>query len=206
MYRQVDFRDNADLFVNPYLAAEICSGNAQSKGVEVMLEKMQGAFTGRISYTLSETTQKITGVNEGREYAAPYDSRHHLTAYTALRIGNKWSVAASFRYATGRPVTIPTGSFNYLGTFFATYTERNGYRVEDFHELNMSVTWTPKPYKERYRGNWNLSVMNVYNRFNVFSIYMERDLSQGYDTSGRLKTTKMFLYGVLPMIGYEFKF
>jgi len=107
MYRQVDFRDNADLFVNPYIAAEICSGSAQSKGVELMLEKMQGAFTGRISYTLSETTQQITGVNEGRVYAAPYDSRHNLTAYTALRMNEKWSTAVSFRYATGRPVTIP---------------------------------------------------------------------------------------------------
>jgi len=198
MYRQVDFRDNADLFVNPYLAAEICSGNGQSKGIELMLEKMQGAFTGRVSYTLSETTQHITGVNEGREYAAPYDSRHHLTAYSALRMNDKWSVAASFRYATGRPVTVPSGSFYYKGTFFATYTGRNGYRIEDFHELNLSVTWTPKPYKERYRGSWNLSVMNVYNRKNVFSIYMEKEYF--------LKATKMYLYGVLPMIGYEFKF
>ena len=206
MYRQVDFRDNADLFVNPYLAAEICSGRGQSKGLELMLEKKQGVLTGRISYTLSETTQKIDGVNEGRRYAASYDSRHHLTAYTALMLGDKWSVAASFRYATGRPVTIPSGSFIYLGTFWATYTERNGYRLEDFHELNMSITWTPKPQKERYRGSWNLSVMNVYNRFNVFSIYMQKESNIGGYGSGGLRTTKMFLYGVLPMIGYEFKF
>jgi hypothetical protein len=199
MYRQVDFRDNADLFVNPYLAAEVCSGEGTSKGIELMLEKMQGIFTGRISYTLSETTQKITGVNEGRRYAAPYDSRHHLTAYAALQLGDKWSVAASFRYATGRPVTIPTGSFSYLGTWFVTYTERNGYRVEDFHELNLSFSWTPKPYKERYRGSWNFSIMNVYNRKNVFSIFSEKD----YDG---LKTTKMYLYGVMPMVSYEFKF
>ena len=197
MYRQVDFRDNADLFVNPYLAAEICSGNGQSKGVEMMLEKMQGVFTGRVSYTLSETTQKIAGVNEGRVYAAPYDSRHNLTAYAALRLSDQWSVAASFRYATGRPVTIPSGSFNYLGTVFMTYTERNGYRTEDFHELNLSVTWIPKPYKARYRGSWNLSVMNVYNRKNVFSIFMDR---WGMDMS------KMYLYGALPMINYEFRF
>ena len=203
MYRQIDFRDNADLFVNPYIAAEICSGEGRSKGIELMLEKMQGVFTGRISYTLSETTQTITGVNEGRTYPAPYDSRHHLTAYLALRLGEKWSVASSFRYATGRPVTIPTGSFNYLGTFFTTYSDRNNYRVEDFHELNMSITWTPKPHKPRYRGSWNFSVMNVYNRYNVFSIYVEKEGGSG---SNGLKATKMFLYGVLPMISYEFKF
>jgi hypothetical protein len=204
MYHQVDFRDNADLFVNPYLAAEICSGKGQSKGVELMLEKMQGIFTGRISYTLSETTQQITGVNEGRKYAAPYDSRHNLSTYSAIRLSDKLTVAASFLYATGRPVTVPTASYSYMGTNFVTYTERNGYRIEDFHELNMSLTWTPKPYKERYRGSWNLSIMNVYNRKNVFGIFIQ---NQPDDTGAfRLNARKMYLYGILPMISYEFKF
>jgi hypothetical protein len=204
MFRQIDFRDNADLFVNPYLAAEICSGNGLAKGIELMFEKMQGIITGRISYTLSEATQKISGVNEGRRYAAPYDSRHHLTAYMALRLNEKLSVATSFRYATGRPATIPSGSFNYLGTNFVTYTERNGYRVEDFHELNLSLSWTPKSYKEHYRGNWNFSIINVYNRKNVFSLFVEQ--SRVNSTETNLRATKMYLYGILPMISYEFKF
>jgi hypothetical protein len=204
MYRQIDFRDNADLFVNPYLAAEVCSGEGLSKGIELMLEKMQGIFTGRVSYTLSEATQQITGVNEGRRYAAPYDSRHNLTAYSALRLSDKLSVAASFRYATGRPVTIPAGSFVYMGTNFVTYTERNGYRVEDFHELNTSITWTPNPHRERYRGSWNLSVMNVYNRKNVFSLFPQNVPGEMGTTS--LHATKMYLYGIMPMISYEFKF
>jgi len=174
-----------------------------------MFEKMQGIFTGRVSYTLSETTQTIVGVNEGRTYPAPYDSRHHLTTYATLKLNDKWSVASSFRYAAGRPVTIPTGAFNYLGTYFVTYTERNGYRVEDFHELNLSFTWIPKPNKTRFRGSWNFSVMNVYNRKNVFSIYTEKQTGYGGyvgEQYGGLKTTKMYLYGILPMIGYEFRF
>jgi hypothetical protein len=206
MYRQVDFRDNADLFVNPYLAAEICSGKGQSKGIEVMIEKKQGAFSGRVSYTLSETTLEIAGVNEGSPYAAPYDSRHNLAAYMAVILGKKWSVAASFKYATGRPVTIPSGSFIYLGTFFVTYSERNGYRVEDFHELNLSFTWIPKPDKTRYRGSWNFSVMNVYNRKNVFSVFVEKSVYIPNTGHTGLKATRMFLYGALPMISYEFKF
>jgi len=92
----------------------------------------------------------------------------------------------------------------YLGTNFVTYTERNGYRVEDFHELNMSFTWTPKPHRERYRGSWNLSIMNVYNRKNVFGIFTQNEQDEMGVT--HLKATKMYLYGILPMISYEFKF
>ncbi|MDR3094967.1 MAG: TonB-dependent receptor [Bacteroidales bacterium] len=203
MTGQVDFRDNADIFINPYLEAEVFTGKGASKGIELMIEKTEGRLTGRISYTLSETTQKIQGVNNGNAYPAPYDSRHNLSSYFAYRLNTHWTVSADFKYATGRPVTVPVGSFLYLDTPFALYSGRNNYRVDDFHELNLSIRWTPRNENRKYRGNWTLSVMNVYNRKNVFSIYMKQNSS----SSGTvLESTKMYLYGILPMISYDFKF
>jgi hypothetical protein len=202
LYRQIDFRDNADLFVNPYLDAEICSGNGQSKGIEFMLEKMHGNFTGRVSYTLSKTTFTIDGVNNNREYAAPYDARHNLSVFAAYRCNEKWTFSTSFKYTSGRLATVPAGAFEYQGSVFLTYTERNGYRIEDFHQWDINATWTPNPHKNRYRGHWNFSIMNVYNRKNVFSIMVKPD--QYNFTLYSVK--KMFLYGIFPMIGYEFKF
>ncbi len=202
MYRQVDFRDNADLFVNPYLDSEICRGYGQSKGVELMVEKMQGRFTGRISYTLSKTTFTIDGVNNGREYAAPYDGRHNLSMFVACRISDKLTVSTAFKYVTGRPATVPSGAFNYQGATFMTYTERNGYRIENMHQLDLNLTWTPKPYKKRYRGSWNFSIVNAYNRKNVFSVMVKPD----ENSVSQYSVKKMYLYGFLPTFGYEFKF
>ena len=202
LYRQIDFRDNADLFVNPYLDAEICSGNGLSKGVEFMLEKMHGRFNGRVSYTLSKTTFTIDGVNNGREYAAPYDARHNLSVFAAHRLNEKWTFSTTFKYAIGRPATVPAGAFEYQGAVFVTYTERNGYRIEDFHQWDVNATWTPKPHKERYRGSWNFSIMNVYNRKNVFSIMVKPD----QDSMNMYSVKKMYLYGIFPTVGYEFKF
>ncbi len=202
MYRQIDFRDNADLFVNPYLDSEICSGNGQSKGIELMVEKMQGRFTGRISYTLSKTTFTIDGVNHGREYAAPYDGRHNLSVFAAYRLSDKLTVSAAFKYITGRPATVPAGAFNYQGAIFMDYTERNGYRIEDMHQLDFNLTWTPKPYKKRYRGSWNFSIINAYNRKNIFSIMVK---PEEY-TMSQYSVKKMYLHGIFPTFGYEFKF
>jgi hypothetical protein len=203
MLRQVDFRDNADLFVNPYLEAEIFSGNGTSKGIELMLEKMEGRITGRISYTLSETRLKIQGVNNGNSYAAPYDSRHNLSAYVAFRLNAHFTFSADFKYATGRPVTIPTGGYLYLGLLVTTYSGRNEYRIADFHELNLTIRWQPRNDNRKFRGTWTLSVMNVYNRKNVFGINMEKPI---YTNAPDLQTTMMYLYGILPTVGYEFKF
>jgi hypothetical protein len=202
MQRQIDFRDNADLFANPWLDSEICSGDGQSKGLELMLEKMQGRLTGRLSYTLSKTTFTIAGVNDGREYSAPYDARHNLSAFAAFRLNDHWTFSTVFKYTTGRPATVPVGAFNYQGAVFMTYTERNGYRIEDFHQWDINASWTPKPNKKRYRGSWNFSVMNVYNRKNVFSIMIKPD---EYSMT-MYSVKKMFLYGIFPTVGYEFKF
>jgi len=209
MYRQVDFRDNADLFVNPYLESEIRSGDGHSKGIELMIEKMQGNFIGRMSYTLSDTKFKIVGINNNQEYPAPYDSRHNLSAFFACTFFNKLTFSSSFKYASGRPVTIPSGMFNYQGSTFLIYSERNGHRIEDFHQLDVSINYMPKQKKKKYQGSWNFSILNIYNRKNVFSILLKPDeIYNSADPYGNdpNPVKKMYLYGILPSIGYDFKF
>jgi len=101
----------------------------------------------------------MNGVNNGKEYAAHYDSRHKLSAFLAYAFNKKLTLASSFKYATGRPVTIPAGLFNYQGATFLTYTERNAHRIEDFHQLDVSLSFKPKP-KGKYQGVWNFTVLN----------------------------------------------
>jgi len=208
MFRQVDFRDNANLFVNPYLESEIRSGDGFSKGIELMVEKMQGNFTERMSYTLSNTKFKIVGVNNNQEYAAPYDSRHNLSAFVAYT-RNKFTISSTFKYASGRPVTIPAGMFNYQGSTFMIYSIRNGHRIEDFHQLDIFINYKPKQKGKKYQGNWNLSILNIYNRKNVFSILLKPDEvfnSADPDVINPQPVKKMYLYGILPSIGYDFQF
>jgi len=209
MFRQVDFRDNADLFVNPYLESEIRSGDGRSKGIEFMIGKMQGNLIGRISYTLSDVKFKIAGVNNNLEYPAPYDSRHNLSVFAAYTYNSKLTISSTFKYASGRPVTIPSGMFNYQGSTFLIYSGRNGHRIEDFHQLDISINYKPKPKGKKYQGSWNFSILNVYNRKNVFSILLKPD--EVYDSADPYgndpnPVKKLFLYGIFPSIGYDFKF
>lgn len=201
MYHQIDFQDNADLFVNPYLEAEVCSGTGLSKGLELMAEKTNGILTGRISYTLSKTDFSIHGVNNNIEYPAPYDSRHNLSVFFSYAIKERWKISSSFKYAVGRPVTVPTGMFSYQSATFMTYTGRNEYKIDDFHQLDFSLTFNPKPKGKNFHGCWNLSIMNVYNRKNVFSI-----ISKPAEFERREQAQKMYLYGIFPSISYEFHF
>ena len=83
---------------------------------------------------------------------------------------------------------------NYIGYIYST---RNGYRAPAFYELGLSMTC-----KTGKGGRLILSVMNAYNRKNVFTIYTSRD---DYDFSD-IGMHKMYLYGVLPSISYQFTF
>lgn len=105
--------------------------------------------------------------------------------------------AATFSYNSRMNLTLPIAHYRVNGTAFYIYSTRNGYRAPAFHELNLSMTC-----KTGKRGRLILSVMNVYNRKNVFTIYTSRD---DYDFSD-IGMHKMYLYGALPSISYQFTF
>src|SRR5690606_5828684 len=52
---EVDYRNDADLFRNPYYEADLIYGAGRAYGVEFYLKKQTGKFTGWLSYTLSRT-------------------------------------------------------------------------------------------------------------------------------------------------------
>ena len=64
----IDYKENSDLFLNPYLEIQVLKGKGQSYGAEFYLEKKSDRLTGWISYTLSKTTRQIKGINNNNPY------------------------------------------------------------------------------------------------------------------------------------------
>jgi hypothetical protein len=108
-----DFADNADIFFNQDLSTEFRQGKAWSYGMEFMVNKTRGKLTGSVGYTLSKAMRKIPGVNLDRTFAANYDRRHVLNIQAAYDMNARWTFGATFTYSTGRPITLPTGKFEY---------------------------------------------------------------------------------------------
>src|SRR5215203_1904839 len=98
-----------------------------------MLNKTDGKLTGMVSYTWSKTMRKIPDVNLGKAFPASYDRRNVLNINAAYDLSRRWTFGATFTYSTGRPTTIPAGRYE-LGDYQVDLvTERNGYRLFDFH-------------------------------------------------------------------------
>lgn len=205
-----DFADNAELFINRNVSTEYRQGDSWAYGAEFMLNKKQGRLTGMVTYTWSKAMREIEGVNQGKEYAASYDRRNVANFVAAYDLNPKWSFGASFTYSTGRPITLPAGKYEYGHYQPDVITERNGYRLPDFHHLDLSATLNPrKNSSRRFKGQWVFSVYNVYSRQNAFTVYTrtKQDDDGNIVGDGTQKETRLiYLFPVMPFVTYNFKF
>jgi len=172
MDQVTDFADNAQIFFNENLVTEYRQGTSESYGVELNLTKNEGRLTGFMSYTLSKTTRNVPDVNDGNDFLANYDRRNVFNIAATYQLSEYYTFGGNFVYYTGRPITLPTGRYNFEGYNVDQISERNGYKLPDFHRLDLSVTKESKKNKtRRWKTSQSLSIYNVYNRRNPFTIY-----------------------------------
>jgi hypothetical protein len=84
MRNQIDFKDevtvldnlndqNSDIIFNNAIETQLLSGRAWSYGLELMVEKKMGNFSGWLAYTLSRTRRQIYGIHQDKPYSPRYD-------------------------------------------------------------------------------------------------------------------------------------
>ena len=199
----IDFRDHAQLLLNQYLEGEIRIGKGYSYGVETMVRKNKGRLMGWISYTYSRAYRVIPEINDGNRYNAPYDKPHAVNIVVNYDISKRITTSFTWVYATGLPVTFPTGRAVIGNSIIPIYSNRNAYRMSDYHRLDLSISLKgkEKPGK-KWHGEWNLSVYNAYNRHNSWSINFIQDSKDPNVTYAE----KTYLFSIIPALTYNLKF
>jgi hypothetical protein len=206
---RVDYIDGADLIAQNTIETEILSGKTRSYGLELLLRKNKGNFTGWLSYTLSKAEQQTLGgasggpgINQGNWYRTAYDRTHDVSFTGNYELNEKWKFGANFAFQTGRPVTYPNGQFQYNGLSIATYADRNASRLPAYHRIDISATLTPRKNKNRkWKGEWVFSIYNLYGRKNAASISFGQN-----ETTGLNEATRTSIFGIMPSVTYNFKF
>ncbi|UII24982.1 TonB-dependent receptor [Fulvivirga maritima] len=204
-----DFADNAQLFFNEDLSTEFRQGKSWSYGAEFMLRKNEGQLTGFLSYTWSKTERKVPGVNQDKSFLANYDRRHVFNMAATYDLNEKWSFGANFTYSTGRPITLPAGRYEYQDYQVDLITERNGYKLPNFHRMDLSATLTPRKNKDRkWKSNWVFSIYNVYSRKNPFTVYtrVESDDDGNVIDPNKKEARLISLFPILPSVTYNINF
>lgn len=155
---------------NVTLEEHFYNGSGYAKGVEFMLQKTRGKYTGWISYTLAEATNNFDAY--GGEFAASQDTRHEFKSVNLYHYG-KWTFSATWIFATGKPYTAPLSSYtvdDYSGNSktFLNISGKNALRMPNYHRLDASVTYDLIKVDSRKTGSIGFSLFNIYNRSNIW--------------------------------------
>lgn len=201
LQNQIDYKDGAELRFNENAESQLLFGIGRAYGIEFLLRKKYGRLSGWIGYTLARTEKKIDEINKGDYYPVKQDRTHDITIVGMFDLTKKWTVSATWVYYTGNAVTFPSGKYELAGKMVSYYTERNGYRMPDYHRLDIAFTWQKKKTK-KFESSWNFSLYNAYGRENPYSITFQADPNDPTKTQA-VQTT---LFQWIPSINYNFKF
>lgn len=201
MQNQVDYRNGAQVFTNDAIETQLLFGKGRAYGIEWLFKKRHGRLNGWLSYTLSKTERKITGINNDDWYNARQDRTHDLAIVAMYQLNKKWLLSANWIFYTGDAVTYPSGKYTVDNEVYFYYSERNGYRMPNYHRLDLGATVQLKQRK-KFSSELSLSLFNAYGRANAYQI----NFREGKDNPNVTEAVKTSLFTFVPSISYNFKF
>lgn len=201
MQRQIDYRDGADLQANALVESELVFGEGRAYGLELFMKKNSGKLNGWISYTLSRSERRFDEINQARWFAARQDRTHDISVVAMYRLSDRWDFSGTFVFQTGNAVTFPSGRYEVDGNVVFYYTDRNAYRMPNYHRMDLGATWSNRPDK-RFRSSWTFGLYNAYNRHNAYII----DFREKEGSPGQSEAYQVALFGIIPSVTWNFKF
>lgn len=206
---RMDYIDGANLIANDAIEQVILNGEMRSYGLEVLLRKNTGKFSGWLAYTISKSQQRTPGrtadeigINNGNWYRSSYDKLHNIAVTASYSLNEKWNFGGNFTLQSGQPANFPNGQYVYQGISVPSYGERNRNSLPIYHHMDVSATYTPKPNKNKgWQGEWVFSIYNIYNRKNAASISFREN-----ENTGTNEAVKLSIFGAVPSVSYNFKF
>jgi outer membrane receptor for monomeric catechols len=204
----LDFKDGAQLILNEQIETDLIQGTTEAYGVETQLVKKSGRLNGSISYTYSRSFQTLNGpypeetINNGEPFPSNFDQPHVVNLNWKYTLSKRIFFTGGFTYHTGRPISLPLSAF-YVGNItISSFSERNQYRIPDYHRLDLGLVVEGSHKRKRlFDGTWTFSIYNVYARKNPYTIFFQED------RPGILRPYKLSIIGTaLPSITYSLKF
>jgi hypothetical protein len=186
----------------------VTSGEGESYGVELLVQKKVGKWTGWIGYTLSWTTLQFDDLNNGERFFARYDRRHDLSIVGIYEVNENMTLSATWVYGTGQAITLPQANYNVVphdaeGQFFfqssaVDYGTKNDFRMAPYHRFDIAAQWHKQ--LKRCERTFELGVYNLYNRKNPYFYTIEDN------GNGNAVLKQVSLFPIIPSVSWTFTF
>jgi ferric enterobactin receptor len=178
------------------------NGTGKVKGIDFLVQKKFGDYTGWVGYTLAQSDKNIAQFS-ATSFPSNFDVRHEFKSVNIYKLG-RWDLGATFFYASGKPYTSILGGYTVKlldGTEkdFTDPSTTNGNRLPASHRLDISAVYNFG------HGSIGLSVYNVYGQTNVW--YKQyRTVTDPTTNDKYLSITDVNYLGFTPNVTFSYKF
>jgi hypothetical protein len=194
--------------------SHVTSGQGKSYGAELLLQRKVGKLAGWLGYTLSWIKYQFDDLNDGKEFYPRQDRRHDISLVGVYQPSAKIKFSLSWVYSSGAPIQLARAQYAVradgpdiipsMPKIAVDYGDKDAYRADAYHRLNLGVQFIKKKkYGER---TWEVSVYNVYNKFNPF--YYDAKTTPLASDPGReqIALRKLSIFPIVPSVNYIRKF
>ncbi len=172
--------NNKKFFEDP----DLLKGDGESYGSEASLKITRDPFNFNASYSLAWAYKTV----DGWLYHPRYDARHTLNLTLEINVGKGWNFSTMWIFSSGLPFTEIIGYYDklalgnvhhqwYIYDSYLPYSvlgDRNLGRLPNYHRLDFNLS---KKFDFSFmKLNLDFSIINVYNRQNIF--YFRRDTGE----------------------------
>lgn len=183
---------------NTSFVDKIQYGTGSAYGLEVLLKKNYGKFSGWVSYALGKSDRKFDDINNGKRFPAKFDRTHDLSATFNYKFNPKWDLSLTYIYATGNTYTQPTSWYFVNNVPVKEYTKYNNARMPAYNRTDIGVNyWFKKD------NGLNLSIYNMFAVENPIYVFM---ILKQWDGNMGVEMKKKKLFSIIPSISWNFKF
>lgn len=194
------------------------TGIGKAYGVEFFFAKTKGQFTAWAKYNIGWSNRQFPELNDGKPYYYKYDRRHDVSLVLQYKLKKHFDFSISWTYGTGWRMTTPSAKYASDATInnydnaneplygnqnMSTYwNSKNNYVLPAYHHLDIGMNYTK--VAKRVTHQLNVSIYNIYNNLNIFSVYRQSEIDDNGNKSSNFK--KLSLFPILPSFGYTIKF
>ncbi len=210
----IEYKEGAKLLMNQTIETDLIPAAGYNYGIEFYLKRNKGRLTGWASYTYSRSLHKTTSafeeeqINNNHYFPSNIDKPHNLIVQSNYHISKRWRFSATFMYNTGRPTTLPELKYFRNGIQQIIYSDRNKYRLPDFHRLDVAITFNESlKLHKKWKGSWTFSIVNLYSHRNAFSTFYQRETPGIVNNYEMYALYKLYIIGrPFPTLTYNFTF
>ncbi|MEZ4771677.1 MAG: TonB-dependent receptor [Bacteroidia bacterium] len=182
-------------------------GISIARGLDILIQKKFGHYSGWIGYSLGRVTQRFPGIESGKAFPAAYDHLHKFNSVNTYA-HKQWEFSLNWTWSSGKPYTDLVEKYvsrQPNEELEVDLGARNAQRLPAYHRMDISCNYSLFPETKKQVVKVGVSVFNLYNRKNV------RDFRYSVVTDAKRKQPELIsmnrnLLGISPNVFFSVEF